>query len=178
MNSDTLGSTSKRARQAANFAAEIIPEPRVAIEGRPRRLVSGRVLQRLDVGAARATTIADAPSYRAHACRLSPAHQRVRLTRRCRSATNPGKARRSLKRHKSTGAEWRQRNPEGGVAVSVGTATEMTGDAGGVVVVIVALSGIPGPDPPVPALTCSLATITRPCLRRLPRLHRWRPIAT
>jgi hypothetical protein len=53
-----------------------------------------------------------------------------------------------------------QRNPEGGAAVSFGTANENTGDAGGVVVVIVALSGPSVPDPEVPVLTYWLATTT------------------
>ena len=44
----------------------------------------------------------------------------------------------------------RQRNPEGGVAVCVGTAMEVTGAAGGVVVVVVRPSVMPEPDMTVP----------------------------
>jgi hypothetical protein len=55
---------------------------------------------------------------------------------------------------------WRQRNPEGGVAVSVGTAMDVTGAAGGVVVVVVGPSVMPGPDMTVPVPARSLATST------------------
>jgi hypothetical protein len=42
---------------------------------------------------------------------------------------------------------WRQQNPGGGVAVSVGTAMDVTGAAGSVVVVVVAPSVASGPGP-------------------------------
>ena len=54
----------------------------------------------------------------------------------------------------------RQRNPEGGVAVSVGTAMDVTGAAGGVVVVVVGPSVMPEPDMTVPVPARSLATST------------------
>jgi hypothetical protein len=59
-----------------------------------------------------------------------------------------------------SGSGWRQRNPEGGVAVCVGMATDVTGAAGGVVVVVVGPSVIPGPDSMVPVPARSLATTT------------------
>ena len=54
----------------------------------------------------------------------------------------------------------RQRNPEGGVAVCVGTAMDVTGAAGGVVVVVVGPSVMPEPDMTVPVPARSLATST------------------
>jgi hypothetical protein len=55
-------------------------------------------------------------------------------------------------------AGWRQRNPLGGVALSAGTATDVTGAAGGVVVVVVGPSVMPGADMTVPGPDRSLAT--------------------
>ena len=48
----------------------------------------------------------------------------------------------------------------GGVAVAVGTATDVTGAAGGVVVVVVGPSVMLGPDMTVPVPARSLATTT------------------
>jgi hypothetical protein len=55
-----------------------------------------------------------------------------------------------------------QRNPAGGVAGAVGTATDVTGAAGGVVVVVVAPSVMSGPDPTVPGCLFATATPSAP----------------
>jgi hypothetical protein len=55
---------------------------------------------------------------------------------------------------------WRQRNPAGGVALSTGTAIDVTGAAGGVVVVVVAPSVAARTAPTMPVLACLLATAT------------------
>jgi hypothetical protein len=67
---------------------------------------------------------------------------------------------RTAPRFKSIPRGLLQRNPGGGVALSTGTATDVTGAAGGVVVVVVAPRVTSGPDPTVPVLACSLATAT------------------
>jgi Adenylate and Guanylate cyclase catalytic domain len=58
------------------------------------------------------------------------------------------------------GMAWRQRNPAGGVALSTGTAIDVTGAAGGVVVVVVAPSVAARTAPTMPVLACLLATAT------------------
>jgi len=68
-------------------------------------------------------------------------------------------ANRSLNR-KCARNSWRQRNPGGGVAVSTGTAKDVTGAVGGVVVVVVAPSVASGTAPTVPVPACMLATAT------------------